>query len=182
MKIFKHRFIRYESYKSAVFFFAGYFLVFLDQHPAFEFSRFFAPFPIGSNFKIMAQGIHGFRTYAIQSNTFLEGFAIVFCSGIDLTHHIHHFTQGNTPSIIPNGYCFSGNDYINMFTITHGMFINTIINHFFQQHINAIVCAAAITKFTDIHTGPEPDMLAPVEAPDAGFVIIKKVFFSHELF
>src|SRR5205814_10703592 len=68
-------------------------------------------------------------------------------------------SQGNTPTIVTHadGFIFYCN--INMFPKTHGMFINTVVYHLFKKDINSIIRAAAVSQFTDVHTGAKADML-----------------------
>ena len=50
------------------------------------------------------------------------------------------------------------------------MFINTIIQDFFQEHIDAIIGAGSITQFADIHARPQADMFPPIETFDLSSV------------
>jgi hypothetical protein len=62
--------------------------------------------------------------------------------------------------------------YFNIFSMTHGKLIDTVINDLLDQNINTIIVRRAIAQFPDIHTRAKPDVFLPVERPDAFFVII----------
>ena len=50
---------------------------------------------------------------------------------------------------------------------------NTIINHFFYKHINAIISSTTIAKFTNIHSWSESDVLFPIQTFNIIFIIIR---------
>ena len=179
MKILKNCIIRHKFNQCSVFLCRCYFLVFLYQVSLLKFSSFFPAISKRSYFKIITQRIYSFGTHAIEAHTFLKRFTVVFGAGINFAHHIHHFTQRNTPAIIPHRNFIAGNIYIHMAAIAHGVFINTIVNRFFQQYINTIISTAAIAQFSNVHTRPQAYVFFPVEAPDGVVFVSACIFFCH---
>ncbi len=107
LKILKHRFIRDKAHHRTILFTAFSLLVFFDQHPSFKLGRFFLSFPESCDFEIIAQCIHSLCTHTVQSHRFLKSLAVILGAGIDLAHHIHHFSQRDTTAIITNGHRFA---------------------------------------------------------------------------
>ncbi len=174
-KVLKNSFIRNKSHHRTIHFAALGLFIFLYQSSTLELSCFFFAFTNGGHLKIIAQRIHGFCAHAIQPHRFLKSFAVEFCAGIHFAHHIHHFSQRNAAAIIPNRHLFPLNHDFNCFSMAHRVFINAVVHHFFHQHINTVVGAAAIAQFADVHAGPQANMLFPVKRFDGFFGIIKKV-------
>ena len=46
------------------------------------------------------------------------------------------------------------------------MLVERIVEHLFQQHIDAVVGVRAVAQLADIHTGTATDVLFPVEGLD----------------
>jgi hypothetical protein len=65
-----------------------------------------------------------------------------------------------------------------MLAVPHRVFVDAVIDHLFEEDVDAIIRTAAITQFADIHTGPQADMFLPVEAPYR-VLIIPYFFLSH---
>ena len=147
--------------------------MFLEQFSPLEFSSFFLSIPEGRNLKILTQGIHCLCTHAVQSNTFLKYLAVVFGTSIDLADHIDQLSQRYSTTIIPDGHFPVVQDKLNMLAMAHHVFINTIVHHLFEQHINAIVLAAPIAQLAYVHAWTKAYMLFPVKASDGVFVVFK---------
>ena len=132
------------------------------------------PFSKRGYLKIITKCIHCFCSHPIQPNAFLKCFAVVFCSCIYFTYHIHHFSQRYSPAKVTNSNRFFFFIYgkINIFSMTHSMFIYAVVHHLFYQYINTIVRAATISQFSYIHTWAQPNVFTPVKASNAIFVII----------
>ena len=62
------------------------------------------------------------------------------------------------------------------------MFINTVVNYFFYQHVNTIIRCRAIAQFANVHTRPQTDMFTPVKTPNTFFCVVKNLFcISHNI-
>ena len=154
MEVLKHRFIGNESDKCAILLFGRNFFGFLFEHTFFKFGKFLFAFAVRRHFKVIAESIYCLCTHSVEAHTFLKRLAVVFGAGVYLAHHVHYFSQRNTTAIIPYGDGFARNIHIHVFAVAHGMFINTVVYYFFEEHVNTIVRTAAVTQFSDIHTGP----------------------------
>src|SRR5688572_9830342 len=161
MKIFEDGAVRNEGHQGTVLLIAFRFAVFLGQNTSFEFGGFFAAVAEGGHFKIVAESVDGLGTHTVQSDGFLENLAIVFGAGIDLAHHIHHFTERNATAKVADGDGIFFNSNIDLFTVAHGIFVDTVVYHLFNKDVDTIVGAGAIAQFTDIHSRAHTDMFAP---------------------
>ena len=114
-----------------------------------------------------AKGVNGFYAHAVEANRLLERFGVVLAAGVDFRCHIHHFAEGYAAAVVGHGYRPSGTDSVDpdfyLFAEAHHEFIDGVVQHFFQQHINAIVGGSAVAEFAYVHARAEADVLAPVE-------------------
>ena len=99
------------------------------------------------------EGIDSFQTYTIQTYAFLERFAVVLATCVQLAHSIHHLALRNASTIITNTHSETVLDgHLNTVSSTHLELVDTVINSFFQQNIDAIVSLRAIAQAANIHT------------------------------
>lgn len=56
--------------------------------------------------------------------------------------------------------------------VAHHVLVDAVIDYLLDQHVDTIVVGRAVAELTDVHTRPQPDVLAPVERADTVFVIV----------
>ena len=86
------------------------------------------------------KGIDCLQAHTIQTNAFLKSLAIILAASVKFAHGIHHLALRYTPAIVAYTHTkivFNGD--FNAVARSHLELVNTIINCFFQQHIDTIV-------------------------------------------
>src|SRR5690606_26236826 len=116
------------------------------QLSPFELGGFFPAFTDGGHFKVAAQRVYGFGADPVEADGLLEGAAIVFRAGIDLAYHVYHLTQGDAPAKITNGDGIILYGDLYALAVPHRVFVDTVVYHFFEEHIDAVVGAGAIAQ------------------------------------
>ena len=174
----EYGFIRLKADERSIRFFGIGFRMVVYQFAAAEFGNLCTAFAHTFHCEAVAECIHRLRSDPVQSNRFLKGFAVVLTAGIDFTHTIDHFAQGNTATEIANGYFMVFDADINFLSMAHHVFVDAVIDDFFYQYVDTIIGAGAVAKFTDVHTRAESDMFLPVKTPDFVFGIFYGI--GHE--
>ena len=127
--------------------------------------------------KLRAQGIHCLGAHAIQPHRLLESPAVVLAPCIDLGNTIHHLAQWDSPSVITDTHLIVFDDHFHFAPMAHGVFIDAIVHHLFEQDINAIVGVLAIAQLADVHARTHADVLLPIQAADVVFCV--RDLFCH---
>ena len=133
--------------------------------------------------KAARKGIDRLGTDAIQANAFLKRFGIVLAAGVDLRYALHHFAQRNTASEVTNIDMSILDGYFDRFAVTHDELVDTVIDDFLQEYVNAVVFRRAIAQLTDVHTGAGADVLFPVKRANAVLrvAVFRFLLFCHIL-
>ena len=66
-------------------------------------------------------------------------------------------------------------------SVAHQVFVDAVVDHLFKQHIDAIVSAGTIAQLADVHAGPKPDVLLPIERPNVALCIILIPLVCHAI-
>ena len=92
--------------------------------------------------------------HAVEPHAELEHIVVVFCAGIDYRHAFDDFAQRDSPPEVPyrNDIFFDGN--FHLFAEPHDEFVYRIINHFLDQHVNAVVGVGTVAQPANIHSWP----------------------------
>jgi len=110
-------------------------LAFFQQDTLGEYSETTPPFPEGFYIKPDGSCIYGLKAHPVQSHGFLKGFVIVFGPGIHFIGSLDHFSERDSPAVIPdrdNIVPYGNGDHL---SIPHGIFINGVVNDFLDQDI-----------------------------------------------
>ena len=134
--------------------------------------------------EIARQGIHRLGTHAVQTHRFLEGFAVVFATGVQHAHYFHQFAQGDTAAVIANADASVAHVYLNHLALAHAVLVDGVVYTLFDEHVDAVIRVAAVAQFADIHTRSASDMLHVIQVDDVLVAVIHGcriylVFFCH---
>ena len=55
--------------------------------------------------------------------------------------------------------------------IAHDVFVDAVVDHLFQKHINAVVGVRTVSHAPDIHAGAQPDMFQGIKGFDLALII-----------
>src|SRR5690625_2827495 len=69
-----------------------------------KFSGFGLSVTGGFDPEIRRERIDCLGSYSVKSDRFFKGAGIILSSGVHFRNHIHHLTQRNSASVIPDGY------------------------------------------------------------------------------
>ena len=137
----------------SVFFVGGAGLV-ADQFSTFEHGLAHLSVAGTPGHETAAQCIDRLGSHSVQTDTFLEGLGIVFTSGVQHGNGIDQTSQRNASSIVAHGHpqVVFHLDF-NAFSGSHLELVDTVVDDFFQQHINSVFHLRAVAQATDVHTG-----------------------------
>ena len=78
-----------------------------------------------------AERIHRLDTYPVQTDTFLEGFGVVFTTGVQLTDSLDQFALRNTSAVVTDAYPqIVLYRHFDTLSGTHLELVDTIVHHF----------------------------------------------------
>jgi len=125
---------------------------------------------------VTAQGIHCFSTHTVRPTDFLEGFTIVFCACVYLAYYVYNLY----PAVYHAKVAPLTSPLLILSLHVTGPRVLSIqlIYHLFYQYIDTVIHTAAITQFTNVHTGP-----VSVCAPASQRLILSSVYkFCSSIF
>ena len=117
--------------------------------------------------------IYCFCSHTVQTDGFLEGFIVVFTTGINNRNSIHHLAQWNSTSVVAYSHLATFDGYIDNFSFLHAELVDGVIYCFLNENVYTIVCVTSITKFTNIHTRTQTNMLEPRQGDDITVVVLR---------
>ena len=59
-----------------------------------------------------------------------------------------------------------------MFAEAHHVFVDGVVEDFFDEDVDSVVVVGAVAEFADVHAGSPTDVFAPVEGFDVVFVVV----------
>ena len=127
---YKKGIVRFEEDICTVFF-GGIFghianqLTFLERRPTY------LTITETSHLETTTERIHRLDTYPVQTNTFLEGFGVVFTTGIQLTDSFDKFALWNASAVVTDAYPqIVLYRHFDTLSGTHLELVDTIVHHF----------------------------------------------------
>ena len=110
--------------------------------------------------EMRAQGIDGFQSDTIQTDTLLKSLRVVLTTGVQHTDSLNQFALRNATTIVAHGNAEIIFDvYLYPLAGIHLKLIDGVVDNFLQQHIDTVLGHRAVTQTTDIHTGACTHML-----------------------
>ena len=171
MVIQEQRIVRLEEDVSSVFFFGSRCVV-RDKLTALEYRFAHLSVSHTSGYETRTQGIDRLGTHTVQTYALLKSLGIVFTSGVQHRYCIDQTTQGNTTAIVAHRntqIIFYGN--VDTLTDSHFKFIDGIVYHFFQKHINSVFRLRTISQAANVHTRTHTHVLHIAQMTDVLFCI-----------
>ena len=88
-----------------------------------------------------AQGIDSLHTHTIQADRLLESLGVELTTGVQNANTLDELTLRNTSTIVTYGNAQVVLDIdFNTITCTHLEFIDRVVEHLLQQHIDTVFC------------------------------------------
>ncbi len=136
--------IRGEAYQGPVLF-SGFGFAVFHQDPFGELAV--AAFSVTEGFNVEhgGSGINRFQSHAVQTYCLLKGFVVVFCPGVHFVRGVYHFSERNAPPVIPYRYDLIQDGYADNLPVSHGIFVNRVVNDFLDQDIEPVIGSASVT-------------------------------------
>ena len=128
--------------------------------------------------KIGRKRVDGFGAHAVQADGFLEHLAVVFRTCIELRDGFLQLAQWDAASIVANADLLFGlvHRHLNLLAEARSEFVDGVVNHLFDKHIDAVILGSAVAELADVHTRAATDVLHVLKVDDAVVVI---VFYSR---
>jgi len=108
--------------------------------------------------KIGGECIHCFGANTIEAHTKLEYVVVIFCTGVNFGYAVDNFTEWNAASEVADIYHIIFNAYVDSFAMSHDKFIDSVVDDFFDEDIDAIVIVRSRTGSPNIHTCSQANM------------------------
>ena len=114
-----------------------------------------------------AEGVHRLHTHSVQAHTLLERLTVVFISGVQHAHRLNEFSLRNASTIVAHTDTQMVLDIdFDTGAGIHLEFVDGVIHHLLQEHINTIFRQVTITQTTDVHTRTGSHMLHIAQMSD----------------
>ena len=131
------------------------------------------PIAITSYLKAIRQGIHSLRTHTIQSDGLLESLRVVLTTRVQDAHSLDHLSLWDASTVVTHRHSLVLNHlHLDALAGIHLELIDTVVDNLLEQHIDAVLCMAAIAQTTDVHTRTQTDVLHTCQGDDVGIIII----------
>ena len=128
--------------------------------------------------EVGTEGIDRLHTHTIQTNALLERLAVVFTAGIQHTYSLNELALRNTTAIVAHADTQIVLDIdFQTGTCAHLEFIDRVVYHLLQKHINTIFRQISISQTADVHTRTGAYMLHIAQVAD----VIVGIFYRRLL-
>ena len=104
----------------------------------------------------------------------MEHLAVIFGTSIQLRDGLLQLTQRDATAIVADAdflFCFVNPNFY-LPTEARGELIDGVVNHFFDQHIDAVILRGTVAEFADIHTRTATDVLHVLKMDNAVVIIV----------
>ena len=168
-----------EVDEGAVGFVGGFALIFFDEGTALEdgFGEF--AFAIAANGEAGGEGIDGFGADAVEADAELEDVVVVLGAGVDGGDAVDEFAVGDAASVVADGDDAVVDGDVDFFAVAHDVFVDGVIDDFFDEDVDAVVVVGAVADAPDVHAGAQSDVLEGGEGLDLAFVVDGGFAFGH---
>ena len=118
-------------------------------------------------FEVGTEGIDRLHTHTVQTDALLERLAVVLTTGIQHTYSLNELALRNTTTIVAHADTQIVLDIdFQTGTCTHLEFIDRVVYHLLQEHINTIFRQISISQTADVHTRTGTHMLHIAQVAD----------------
>ena len=69
---------------------------------------------------------------------------------------------GDATTVVANSYCAIDYAYLHRFSESHDVFVDAVVDDFFEKDIYTIIMSGAVASLADIHSRTRPDMIVPL--------------------
>ena len=117
--------------------------------------------------EVGTEGIDRLHTHTVQTDALLERLAVVLTAGIQHTYSLNELSLRNTTTIVAHADTQIVLDIdFQTGTCAHLEFIDRVVYHLLQEHINTIFWQISISQTTDVHTRTGAYMLHIAQVAD----------------
>ena len=133
-----------------------------------------------AHFEELGERIDGLRTDTVHTSRELVVLIVVLAAGVHLRNAVHDFLERDAAAVVADTHLTRViiHRNINFLTKTLPKFIDSIIDDFLHQDIDAVMVHRARTGLTDIHARAHTDMRYRIEGLDT---ICAVIIFRHLL-
>ena len=92
------------------------------------------------DFEEPAQRIHRLDTHTVEADGFLEGFAVIFRSRVDLRRAVHQLAQRNAPAVVAHGHGVVLIQFdVDLLSVAHDELINGVVYGLLDEEVDAVI-------------------------------------------
>jgi hypothetical protein len=142
------------------------------EFSSFEFGAEKLAIPMAGNRKARRKCVDRLGADTVQADTKLKDVIVVLRAGINLGNAIDHFAQWDSAAVIPDPDEGLIDGYVDLATVAHDEFIDGIIDHLFEEDIDAVIVMAAVPQTANVHSSTGPDVFQGGEGFNLTFVVI----------
>ncbi len=108
--------------------------------------------------------VHRLDANPVESDRFLKSLAVILRAGVDLGRAVEKFPQRNPPPEVPHFNApFLINNDPDLLAVAHDVLVDRIIHRLLEKDVNPVVSRGTVPQFSDIHPGPQADVLPPIK-------------------
>jgi len=146
----------------------------LDDHASHIVHRPGFAVPVGLYVKSGRERIDRFDADPVQADRLLERLGIVLRARVDLGGAFHQLAEGNPPAVVPHPDGRSAQLHLDRPAVPHDVFVDRVVDHLLEQHVDPIVRRTAVSQLADIHPRSQPDVLPPVQRSNVFFGVVDR--------
>ena len=126
----------------------------------------------GLDFEERGKEIHRLDPDPVESDGFLERFAVVFRSRVDDGGAVLQLAERDPAAVVAHADEAILDLDVDLLAVAHDVLVDGVVDDLLEEDVNPIVLSRSITQLADVHAGTKPDVFARVEGADVLFVVV----------
>ena len=104
--------------------------------------------------EVGAEGVHRLHTHTVQTHALLESLGVVLAAGVQHGHGFYEFAQGDAASVVTDAAAqLVGDAYFDAFSGAHLELVDTVVDDFLEEHVDAVLGMGTVTQSAYVHAG-----------------------------
>ena len=97
------------------------------------------------------EGVDGLRAHAVQPDGLLERLGVELAARVHDGNHVGHLAQRNAASEVAHLHRALVQAHVDAAPRPHAVFVDGVVYHFLEQHVDAVVGVRAVAQLADVH-------------------------------
>ena len=169
---FEHLVVGGEADEGAVLF-GRVALAAVQQDAAAEVGEGGLAVAVGFHQEVGGHRVDGLGADAVHTHGLLEGSRVELTAGVQLGNHVHHLSERDAASEVAHGHgpvLVDGD--VDALAIAHRKLVDGVVDDLFQEDVDTVALAFAVTQAADVHTGAPPDVFVPLQGNDVFLTVV----------